>query len=53
VHAGGPLGHFEFGSTVIIVCSPEAGALDPLADGETVRMGQRLGRLGTALPREG
>jgi phosphatidylserine decarboxylase len=46
VRAGGPLGHFEFGSTVIVVCSPEGGALDPLAVGQPVRVGQRLGRLG-------
>lgn len=46
VHAGGPLGHFEFGSTVIIVCSPDAGEFDGLAERETVRMGQRLGRIG-------
>lgn len=48
VRAGGPLGHFEFGSTVILVCSRDAGALDPLEPGETVRMGQRLGRVGLA-----
>ena len=51
VRAGGPLGHFEFGSTVIVVCSREAGALDPIEVGATVRMGQRMGRVGTALPR--
>jgi phosphatidylserine decarboxylase len=45
VRAGGPLGHFEFGSTVIVVCGREVGALDPLAIGETVRMGRRMGRL--------
>lgn len=45
VSAGGPLGHFEFGSTVIMLCSPDAGALDPLAEWQTVRMGQRIGRL--------
>lgn len=50
VSAGGPLGHFEFGSTVIVVCSRDAGALEPLEIGETVRMGQRMGRLGRALP---
>jgi len=50
VLAGGPLGHFEFGSTVIVVCSRDAGAFDPLAVGETVRMGQRLGRPAAALP---
>lgn len=48
VRAGGPLGHFEFGSTVIVVCSPEGGALDPLAVGQTVRMGERIGRVGAA-----
>lgn len=46
VRAGGPLGHFEFGSTVILVCSKDAGAIDPLTEGETVRMGQRLGPVG-------
>ena len=50
VRAGGPLGHFEFGSTVIVVCSRDAGALDPLVEGEAVRMGQRMGRLGAAVP---
>ena len=49
VRAGGPLGHFEFGSTVIVVCSGEAGALEPLAVGERVRMGQRVGRLRAAV----
>ena len=43
VRAGGALGHFEFGSTVIVVCSPDSGALDPLAVGQSVRMGQRVG----------
>ncbi len=45
VRAGDPLGHFEFGSTVIVVCSPESGALEPLAVGRTVRVGERLGPL--------
>ena len=45
VRAGGPLGHFEFGSTVIVVCSPDGGAFDPLAVGQRVRMGERLGRI--------
>jgi phosphatidylserine decarboxylase len=48
VRAGGPLGHFEFGSTVIVVCSSESGAFDPLATGQTVRMGERLGLSGDA-----
>ena len=46
VRAGAPLGHFEFGSTVILVCSKDAGAIDPLAPGDSVRMGQRLGAVG-------
>ena len=45
VAAGGPLGHFEFGSTVILVCSPDAGTLEPLPEHRAVRMGQRLGTL--------
>jgi phosphatidylserine decarboxylase len=48
MRAGDLLGHFEFGSTVIVVCSRYAGAIDPLAEGETVRMGQRLGRRGAS-----
>jgi phosphatidylserine decarboxylase len=45
VEAGGPLGHFEFGSTVILACSRDAGFIEPLATEQTVRMGQRLGSL--------
>jgi phosphatidylserine decarboxylase len=45
VHAGGPLGHFEFGSTVILVCSRECGTIEPLTPGATVQVGQRLGPL--------
>ena len=45
VRAGAPLGHFEFGSTVIVVCSPESGAVDALAVGQAVRMGERIGRV--------
>jgi phosphatidylserine decarboxylase len=48
VSAGGPLGHFEFGSTVILVCSPEAGGIDPLTEGATVRMGERIGGMGSS-----
>ena len=43
VSAGDPLGLFEFGSTVIVVCSPDGGRLEPLAVDQTVRVGQRLG----------
>ncbi|WP_431930256.1 archaetidylserine decarboxylase [Micromonospora sp. RP3T] len=45
VEAGAALGHFEFGSTIVLVCSPDAGTIEPLTVGATVRMGQRLGRL--------
>ena len=45
--AGGPLGHFEFGSTVIVACSPDVGVLDGLVEGSAVRMGERLGGLGS------
>ena len=48
VRAGDPLGHFEFGSTIIVVCSRDWGALDPLEVGRTVRMGERIGRLDPA-----
>lgn len=43
--AGDELGHFEFGSTVVLVCAPQVGAVKPLALGDTVRMGQRIGSL--------
>jgi phosphatidylserine decarboxylase len=46
VEAGGPLGHFEFGSTVVLVCSRDCGTIEPLTLGDVVRMGQRLGPLG-------
>ena len=45
VRAGGALGHFEFGSTVIVVCSRDGGTLDPLAPGQGLRMGERIGAL--------
>ena len=44
--AGAAIGHFEFGSTVILVCSPDAGEIDSLTVGQSVRMGERIGRLG-------
>jgi len=46
VHAGDPLGHFEFGSTVVLVCSRECGTISPLTLGATVQLGQRLGAVG-------
>ncbi len=45
VEAGDPLGHFEFGSTVVLVCSREAGTLTARRPGDTVLMGERLGSL--------
>ncbi|GAA3767073.1 hypothetical protein GCM10022379_38530 [Micromonospora maritima] len=45
IETGAALGHFEFGSTVVLVCSPDAGTIEPLTVGATVRMGQRLGPL--------
>lgn len=45
VRAGDPLGHFEFGSTVIVVCPPDVGTVDQLPELTRVRMGQRLGSL--------
>jgi phosphatidylserine decarboxylase len=45
LRAGDQLGHFEFGSTVVLVCSPDAGVIEPLTLGATVRMGQRIGAL--------
>ncbi|MDJ0929137.1 MAG: archaetidylserine decarboxylase [Gammaproteobacteria bacterium] len=43
---GDELGHFNLGSTVILLLPPDTIQLDAgLRDGETVRVGQRLGRL--------
>jgi len=41
--AGDALRHFEFGSTVVLVCSQAAGTIEELALGATVRMGERIG----------
>jgi phosphatidylserine decarboxylase len=43
--AGDQLGHFEFGSTVVLVCSRDAGVIEPLTLGASVTMGQRIGAL--------
>ena len=43
VRAGDPLGHFEFGSTIVLVCSAEAGAIDRMEAGQAVRMGEAIG----------
>jgi phosphatidylserine decarboxylase len=50
VNAGDPFGHFEFGSTVILACSPDGGALSGLSVGDTVRMGARVGTLAARTP---
>lgn len=43
VRAGDPLGHFEFGSTVILACAPDSGVLEELQVGQVVQMGERIG----------
>lgn len=48
VRAGGPLGHFEFGSTIILLCSSDCGTIEPLPERYAVRMGQRIGTLAQA-----
>ena len=45
MQVGDELGHFEFGSTVVLVCSPDAGTIEPLQLGAPVRLGQRIGAL--------
>lgn len=45
MQVGDQLGHFEFGSTVVLVCSPDAGTIQPLQLGAPVRLGQRIGAL--------
>ncbi|MFI6133707.1 archaetidylserine decarboxylase [Micromonospora sp. NPDC051141] len=51
--AGTELGHFEFGSTVVLACSRDAGTIEPLPVGATVRMGERLGAPPAAPPTDG
>jgi len=43
---GEELGRFEFGSTVVVVLPPGAGAFDERPAGTSVRMGQAVGQLG-------
>lgn len=38
-------GRFEFGSTLVLVASPDALALDPRPSGEPLRLGTRIGSL--------
>ncbi len=40
---GQQIGHFEFGSTVVLVCSPDFGRIAPLTIGTSVQLGQTLG----------
>jgi len=42
---GAELGRFELGSTVIVLCRPGEAALDDLAPGTPLRMGQAVGRI--------
>lgn len=43
VRSGDPLGHFEFGSTIVLVCSPDAAAIARMEIGQAVRMGEGIG----------
>ena len=43
VRAGDPLGHFEFGSTVVLACSPDSGVIEEMQAGQAVQMGERIG----------
>jgi phosphatidylserine decarboxylase len=46
VDAGGELGAFELGSTVVLVFAPGRATLDDLAIGATLRVGEPIGALG-------
>jgi phosphatidylserine decarboxylase len=48
VRRGDELGHFAFGSAVVVLLSPEAGRLDPLEPRAAVRVGLRIGTLAPA-----
>jgi phosphatidylserine decarboxylase len=50
VRAGDPLGHFEFGSTVVLACAPDAGVIEEMQVGQVVQMGERIGELTPAPP---
>jgi phosphatidylserine decarboxylase len=45
VERGDELGHFGFGSAVVLLLSPAAGRLDPLPAGASVHVGRRIGTL--------
>lgn len=45
VRAGDPLGHFEFGSTVVLACTPDCGVIEEMQLGQVVQMGERIGEL--------
>lgn len=45
LEAGQQLAHFEFGSTVVLLCCPQAGMLETLEVGTSVKMGQKIGAL--------
>jgi phosphatidylserine decarboxylase len=45
---GAEWGRFEFGSTLVLLLAPGAGALEPAQPGTPVRLGRRIGRLGRA-----
>lgn len=45
VARGGECGYFEFGSSIVLLLAPGAGALEALAPGASLRVGQPIGRL--------
>lgn len=45
VRAGDPLGHFEFGSTVVLACTPDSGVIAEMQVGRGVQMGEPIGEL--------
>jgi phosphatidylserine decarboxylase len=45
---GEEIGRFNMGSTVVLLFGPDVAALEPIAPGATMRLGQRLGQLGSA-----
>lgn len=47
---GAEVGRFNMGSTVILLFGPGVAELERIDSGATLRLGQRLGRLGTARP---
>ena len=45
VERGEEMGWFEMGSTLVVLLSPDAGTLDPLAPGSSLQVGDAVGRI--------